>query len=492
MEGSSLTPGARKDSGRPDGEPASGVRPRVVFHVDMDAFYAAVEARDDPSLSHVPLVVGADPRGGKGRGVVCTANYPARAYGIRSAMPIAKAWQLAPHAVYVQPDFGKYSEASDRVMEVLGEYAAQPGHDGECGVLEVVGMDEAYLDLTALATVEGPDGPAVDWPLVSSIARSLQAAVKRATGLSCSVGAAPSKSVAKVASDRHKPHGVTRVRPDEVAAFLEPLPVRSIPGCGPKTSALLTEEGLPTVGDLVRAGRIELTRLLGHHGEWLHAVATGHDPRAVVADRGDCKSRSNERTFLEDARDMAHVRGVAQRLLGGLLEDMQRDGRAFATLTAKVRYTDFTTLTRSQTVEVPLEPGNPATPDLAARALDRLLDPVLDGRRVRLIGVRVAGFQPPAGQRALTSYGLDPGLMSPVKQRPTHAGLGPALVGVAVSSKALAASSAVDGAPGDRVPGALPAGAPMRWHQAGLGPALAPGLRKAFHPGLQDGLAVAA
>src|ERR1041385_2540301 len=175
---------------------------RIVFHVDMDAFYAGVEKRDRPELRQAPLIIGADPRGGQGRGVVCTANYAARKFGVRSAMPISQAYRLAPHAVYLRPDFAKYGPASEAVMQVLERYA---------DIFEQVGMDEAYLDVTAKC--------GSDWDLARSLALSLQAAVKRETGLSCSVGIAPSKAVAKVASDRRKPHGVTRVRPDEVQAF---------------------------------------------------------------------------------------------------------------------------------------------------------------------------------------------------------------------------------------------------------------------------------
>lgn len=359
---------------------------RILFHVDMDAFYASVHTREDPRLADVPLVVGADPRGGRGRGVVTTCNYHARRFGLHSAMPISKAYALCPQATFIRPDFSRYKPASQEVMEVLADYA---------DVLQVVGMDEAYLDVTE--TTGG------DWQRASSLARSLQAAVKRRTGLGCSIGVAPSKSVAKIASDHRKPHGVTVVAPGDVASFLDPLPVRLINGCGPKTAARLEEWGVPTVGELARAERTFLVERFGSHGAWLHDVANGIDDREVSASRGPGKSRGNERTYGRDQRDMDVVRASARKLLHGLLDSSDR--RAFSTVTVKLRYHDFTTLTRSHTLSVPLDPDGDQRP-LAMATVESLLDPLLDGRAVRLVGVRLSGFCARTGQRSLTGYGV--------------------------------------------------------------------------------------
>lgn len=368
---------------------------RVVFHVDMDAFYAAVEMRDDPTLRHVPVVIGADPRAGQGRGVVCTANYPARKFGIRSAMAISQAYRLAPHATYLRPDFSKYGPASEAVMQVLERYA---------DILEVVGMDEAYLDVTARCT--DSDG-ALDWDLAVSLARSLQAAVARETGLSCSVGVAPNKSIAKIATDRRKPHGVTVAHPDELRAFLDPLPVRCINGCGPKTAAALIEEGLRTIGDLAASRPEPLERLFGSHGRWLWRLAQGDDPRPVVADHGPRKSRGNETTFSRDDGRPERVLRVAADLLEETLDHHdRRDRRSFTTLTVKVRYADFTTLTRAHSVEVPFEMDRADTPSRAWATAKTLLDPLLDGRPIRLVGIRLSNFIEPTGQQPLTAYGL--------------------------------------------------------------------------------------
>lgn len=364
---------------------------RIVFHVDMDAFYAGVEMRDRPALRTVPLVIGADPRGGKGRGVVCTANYPARAFGIRSAMPISQAYRLAPHATFLRPDFSKYGPASQAVMDVLDRYA---------DVLEVVGMDEAYLDVTTRC--------GGDWDVARSLAHSLQAAVKRDTGLSCSVGIAPNKALAKVASDRRKPHGITIVRPESVASFLDPLPARCLSGCGPKTATLLADEGLHTVGDVARCEPRRLVELLGSHGDWLHRVAHGIDPRPVVAEHGERKSRGNETTFGRDEGRPAEVLRMAGELLQEMLDRHdRRDRRAFTTVTVKLRYHDFTTLTRARTEDVPFEMERADTPSRAWAVAKGLLEPLLAGtRRVRLVGVRLSGFLQASGQRALVDYGV--------------------------------------------------------------------------------------
>ena len=369
---------------------------RIVLHVDMDAFYASVEAHHDPHLRDVPLVIGADPQGGRGRGVVCTANYHARRYGIHSAMPISKAYDACPDAVFMAPDFRKYKPASQEVMAVLRTYA---------DTLEVIGMDEAYLDVTD--SLEG------DWSRVPGFCRSLQAAVRRATGLSCSVGAAPNKSTAKVASDRHKPHGTTVVPPNGLRRFLDPLPLRLIHGCGPKMTQALAENGYRTVRDVARADPEYLHGRYGKHGAWIWAVANGQDPRPVHADRGPAKSRGNERTYGRDERSPRVIHDSATGLLTGLL-DARRDRRAFSTITVKIRYHDFTTLTRTHTLSIPLDPAAPETPALAHATMHSLLAPLLDGRPVRLVGVRLSGFTDAPGQRSLAQFGVSAQAMSPV------------------------------------------------------------------------------
>lgn len=355
---------------------------RVILHVDMDAFFASVHEREQPELARVPLVVGADPAGG--RGVVCTANYRARDFGIRSAMPITEAHRRCPHATFIRPRSGMYRPASQDVMAVLERYA---------DVLQVAGLDEAYLDVTSRC--HG------DFAVAPSLARSLQAAVKRETQLSCSVGVAGSKSIAKIASDRRKPHGVTVVPPERATVFLDPLPVRLINGCGPKTAGRLEEWGIRTIGDLARMDRAFVEGRFGSHGAWIHAVARGVDERPVVGDHGPRKSRGNERTFRRDEHDPGKVLAAASGLLDGLFADA--DGRAFSTLSIKLRYSDFTTLTRSHTLSIPLDLAIQGR-QLAWACVESLLQPLLDGRPVRLVGVRLSGFGQRTGQRSLGDF----------------------------------------------------------------------------------------
>jgi len=329
-------------------------------------------------------------------------------------MPISQAWRAAPHATFVRPDFRKYVAESRKVMEILARYA---------DVLEVVGMDEAYLDITQKSRATGgepdgvpdgmpdgmPDGVpgAPDWDVAKSIAHSLQAAVKRELHLSCSVGIGPSKSVAKIASDARKPHGVFRLRPSEVVPYLDPLPAGKLHGCGPKTAAALREAGIQTIGDLARSRPRDLEARFGSHGAWLHRIANGDDPRVVDAERGERKSRGNETTFLRDEADPQAVARVAAGLLDELLDDARRgDGRGFSTLTVKVRYSDFTTLTRARTSERPLVASEAFGEAAAHDTVANLLTPLLDGRPVRLVGVRLSGFEDLRGQRRLSAYGV--------------------------------------------------------------------------------------
>lgn len=357
---------------------------RVIFHVDMDAFYAAVEAREHPEWASVPLIIGGDPKQGKGRGVVSTANYEARKYGIRSAMPISAAYAACPNGVFIRPDFRKYTPASHEVMAILADYA---------DVLQVVGMDEAYLDVT-----ERTNGC---YRAARSLAHSLQAAIRRRTQLSCSIGVGPSKSIAKICSDYRKPHGVTVVQPKDVKPFLHPLRTGRINGCGPKLAKALRERGIDTIGELAMADPEMVRAWHGKQGAWLWGVANGIDDRKVVACRGPAKSRGNETTFGRNKSNPTAVLDAAKQLL---LEILAKKGlQSFSTITVKIRYQDFRTLTRSHTLSVPLLPGHAHTTELAVATMESLLSPLLKGE-MRLVGVRLSGFQASDGQQTLHEF----------------------------------------------------------------------------------------
>jgi DNA polymerase-4 len=336
----------------------------TILHLDMDAFFAAVEQASKPSLRGRPVVVG-----GLGlRGVVATASYEARVHGVRSAMATAHARRLCPNAAYLVPRFGLYRRISETVMGLLAEVSP---------LIEPLSLDEAFLDLDAAGRGEDP----------REVAVRLRARIAAATGLTASVGLAGSKLLAKIASEKAKPDGMVVVEPGTERALLDPMPVRALWGVGPATAEHLRKAGIGTVADLAHAGEHELVRLLGKaHGASLHAMATGLDNRPVVPDR-DVKSISVEGTYEHDLTDRAHVRYEIDRLAERCVQRLRGAGRSGRTVVVKVRRYDFSTLTRSETLRAPTD--DPAVVRETAR---RLVEAVDTTGGVRLLGVGVAGL----------------------------------------------------------------------------------------------------
>jgi DNA polymerase-4 len=341
----------------------------------MDAFYASVEQRDDPALRGKAVLVGGAAR----RGVVAAASYEARASGARSAMPMGEALRRCPHAIVVPPRMARYQEVSDEVFDVFHAYTP---------LVEGLSIDEAFLDVTASRSLFG-DGEA--------IARAIRRDVKERTGLTCSAGVAPTKFVAKIASDVNKPDGLTDVPsgPGEVAAFLAPLPIERMWGVGPKTAPTLRRLGYATLGDLARAEPAALERVLGAWGGEIVRLARGEDDRAVVPDR-DAKSIGAECTYDEDlgskeaiARTLlAHAARVAERLTA--------EGLSARALVVKLKFADFTRLTRRKTLD---EPASDTTTlhDTALELLERF--PLSASSRVRLTGVSAHDLGPARGEQ---------------------------------------------------------------------------------------------
>jgi nucleotidyltransferase/DNA polymerase involved in DNA repair len=342
---------------------------RTILHVDMDAFYAAIEQRDRPELKGKPVIVGADPKGGRGRGVVATASYEARAFGVASAMPISQAWKRCPHGVYLHPDMEKYATVSRQVMEVLGRFS-------DC--VEPVSIDEAFLDVTGSRRVFG-DG--------ETLAARLKAAVREDTALTASVGVATSKLVAKVASDMRKPDGLVVVAAGTEAAFLAPLPIRRLWGVGPKTEEELARLGVHTIGALAALAPERLERKLGTHGHDLTRLARGEDDRPVVADHGEAKSMGQEHTFDQDVADRGRLRETLLDLSDAVARRLRSHGLRARTITLKYRDETFRTLTRAETVAEPTDAG-----DVLFRVTWRLFEGVHGERRVRLLGIYASGF----------------------------------------------------------------------------------------------------
>ena len=337
-----------------------------ILHVDLDAFYASVEALKDPSLAGKPLVVG----GAGARGVVMSASYEARAFGVRNAMPAVRARRLCPDAVFVPPDFGSYQAHSNRFRELL--LAVTP-------LVEPIALDEAFLDVSGATVLFGPP---------PRIAEKIRREVREGIGVSCSVGVAPTKLVAKLGSRAAKPDGTVVVEADEVEAFLDPLPARALWGVGEKTMEVLSRLGIRTVGDLGRTPVTVLERVLGEqHARDLLDRARGVDERGVVPYEPP-KSVSHEETFDRDLDDERELLREALALSQKVAARLRRDGYRARTITLKIRLANFTTLTRSRTVPVPTDLGA----DLY-RVVSELFA-VLPGarRRVRLLGVATSGL----------------------------------------------------------------------------------------------------
>ena len=342
---------------------------RTVLHVDMDAFYAAVEQRDRPELKGRPVIVGADPKGGRGRGVVSTASYEARRFGVFSAMPISVAFRQCPKGVYLPVDMAKYGEASKQVMAILRRFTS---------IVEPVSIDEAFLDVTGSARAFGTG---------EQIARRLKDEVRSELRLTASVGVAPSKLVAKIASDLRKPDGLVVVAPGTEGAFLAPLPVRRLWGVGPKLEEQLAKLGVQTIGDLASLEEGALERRLGTHGHDLMRLARGEDEREVQAEAGAAKSLGQETTFGEDQSDLTVLRRTLLSLADAVAARLRRHGVRARTITLKYRDESFTTKARSETMGRPTDRGD----GLFAVAW-RLFEGVHGKKRVRLLGIYASGF----------------------------------------------------------------------------------------------------
>jgi len=346
---------------------------RWILHIDMDAFFASVEQLDDPSLRGLPVVVG----GTSDRSVVSAASYEARKYGVRSAMSMVKARQLCRDLVIVPGRMGRYKEISHAVMAVLGEFSP---------LVEQASVDEAYLDGTGLERLFGP---------VEALGRRIKERVREATGLTCSVGAAPVRFLAKIASDLDKPDGLSVIRPEMVEGFLRELPVGKIPGVGGKLVEELARLGVRTCGDVLRRDRAWWERKLGKYGGALHDRARGVDPNGVEPG-GEAKSCSAENTFGEDTTDRAELVRWLLAQSERVGADLRRHGYRGRTVTLKVKYADFKQITRSRSLASRTD--NTAVIFETAR---ELLAELELRRAVRLIGVGVSNFEPRARQALL-------------------------------------------------------------------------------------------
>jgi len=346
--------------------------------LDMDHFYTALEEREHPEIKGNPVIVGSDPKEGKGRGVVSTSNYEARKSGVRSGMPISQAWRLCPRAVYLPPNFPLYIKVSGEIMEIARKYA---------GKFEQWGIDEAFLDVS---------GKVGDWVGAELLARQIKQEIKEKEGITASIGVGPSKLVAKVASDYQKPDGLTIVKEEEVEKFLDPLPVRKLLWVGRKTEARLKELGVNTIGDLARYDPSALSSMFGVMGLQMHLMAKGID-RSEVEERVGVKSVSHETTFEEDTADSTTIFQALDALCEDVLKETVSQNLLFKTVTVKIRYQGFETHTRSKTLPFLTN----RLRDLQKIANELLFINLHKDRKVRLIGVRVSSLVSGEKQRTL-------------------------------------------------------------------------------------------
>jgi DNA polymerase-4 len=338
----------------------SGEHESTILHVDMDAFFASVTERDHPELKGKAVVIGAGVRG-----VVTSANYEARKFGIKAAMPVGRAQRLAPHAIFIPPDHKRYSEVSEHIMEIFHSFTP---------LVEPISLDEAFLDVTKARRLLG-DGRA--------IATAIRAKVEAQEGITCSVGIASSKFIAKLASQRCKPNGILEIPDDRVLTFLHPLPVSALWGVGPKTNEALERLGLHTVGDIAQTPQQTLIRALGQAaGESLYELAWGRDDRDVIPEEPD-KSISAAETFDRDIDDPAIVAKEILRMCERASSRMRERSLFAKTITLKIRFADFTTINRSKTLPLPIDTTHEIYE--VAKALYDALS--IERARIRLVGV---------------------------------------------------------------------------------------------------------
>jgi DNA polymerase-4 len=354
---------------------------RTIMHADMDAFYASVEQFDNPELKGKPVVVGGSP---EGRGVVAAASYEARAFGVRSAMPMSRALRLCPEAVRISPRFDRYGAVSHVVMGIFRSVTL---------LVEPLSLDEAFLDVT---------GRHQEYGGATELARYLKAEVLRETGLTVSVGVAINKTVAKIASDMKKPDGLTVVAPGREKAFLAPLPVRRLWGVGPKAEAVLNAAGFKTVGDIARVSQDRVEALFGRRGPELWQMANGKDDRPVITDH-ERKSVGAETTFPRDLPDGPELHGEIDRLAVGVAERLRHGESVSRTIALKLRYSNFRTITRQQSRPEPTD--DPA--EIAETARSLLAKVAKPEDRFRLVGINCGNLAYRAPERGQLAMSVD-------------------------------------------------------------------------------------
>jgi DNA polymerase IV (DinB-like DNA polymerase) len=353
-------------------------RDRIIFHVDMDQFFAAVEEREHPEIRGKPVVVGADPKEGKGRGVVSTCNYEARKYGVKSGIPIARAWRLCPNAIYLPVNYSLYRKVSARIMKILRSYADK---------FERWGLDEAFLDVTSRVK---------NFEEAEKMAQKIKKEIYEKEKLICSIGVGSNKLVAKMGSDFDKPNGLTVIREEDVKSFLSPLPVRRLLWVGRKTENRLNKMGIKTIGDLANYDASILVEKFGAAGTQLYLSAQGIDNNEIQ-ERWERKSISREITFEEDTSDFTLIFDTLDAISEDLYQELIASNFAFKTTTVKIRYKNFETHTHGKTLPFFTD----QLKDIKRSARDLAQDYLDSDRKIRLIGIKLSNLLSTEKQKRL-------------------------------------------------------------------------------------------
>lgn len=351
----------------PLNQPTNNIKRQIVLHVDMDSFFASVEVRERPELKGLPVVVGSDPKGGKGRGVVSTCSYEARKYGIHSAMPVSQAYKLCPDAAFVPVNMKLYAQVSANVMQIMKGFAEK---------FQQFSVDEAFL-------IPGPEIKSFEEAALCAL--RIKDEILKQERITCSVGVGPNKLIAKVASKFQKPDGLTVIRPEDVQEFLYPLDVSKIPGIGGKTTEALKLMGITRVEELANCDVQRLSERFGKMGLWMKQASHGLDFSEVKECEEAVKSISRSGTFAESTNDPVKIAGFLELLAESVHGALLRDGFLFKVVTLRVRYEDFSTYTRSKTIPV-------WTSDkfVIKRVSMQLLSEFIGKRKIRLVGVGVS------------------------------------------------------------------------------------------------------
>jgi DNA polymerase IV (DinB-like DNA polymerase) len=344
---------------------------RIIFHCDLDCFFAAVEERDNPTIKGKPVIIGADPKEGKGRGVVATCNYEARKYGLHSAMPISQAYKRCPQGVYLSPNSKKYSKTSDEVMDILRVYSDD---------FQVVGSDEAYLELTEKVK---------DYEEAAKVARKIQNEVTRKVGITISIGIAPTKSLAKIASDEKKPNGITIVKPDQISQFLRDMKITRIPGIGKKSKVYYFKKGIRKIGDIIDTPLPKMIKLFGKHGRWIWSIVNGLDNRKVKEYHEGRKSISAERTFYTNTDNFAEIVSRLEEINNRIHKSIVKNQITYKTIILKIRFEGFQTYTRSKTLPFHIQDKK----NVIKIVLELFKEFSKNKKKVRLVGIKLSNLE---------------------------------------------------------------------------------------------------